>query len=68
VQSNNQQESSMIRDLYEKKKDLEENIQSLKTAVHLQKGDPSLKMGQLKNTKRVISQTFAEISNCVENA
>lgn len=29
----NTKESSMIRELYEKKKDLEENIQTLKAAV-----------------------------------
>jgi hypothetical protein len=58
----------MIKELYEKKRDLEENIKSLKTAVNLQRNDPSLQVGQLKNTKRVLHSTFSEISNSVENA
>lgn len=41
----NQVETSMIRELYEKKRDLEENIKNLKTAVSLQKADPSLQLG-----------------------
>jgi hypothetical protein len=44
----------MIKELYEKKRDLEENIKSLKTAVNLQRNDPNLQVGQLKNTKRVL--------------
>ena len=58
----------MIKDLYEKKKDLEENIQTLKAAVQLQKTDPSLQLVQMKNTKRVISAAFAEISNSVDSS